>query len=260
MANPALASTNQRSLRWIRQWLALRAQARRRRGAPGEPARSPGPLLAGLVAYWKLEEAAGQPRLDSHVNGFHLTDFGGVDRASGRRGFGAEFTRKTSDRWLECPDRPALRPVGDFTVSCWLRLGAEAGTESGIYSKTGGVELILEPDDGPVPMLSLFDGVGDLQVEMRGSSPMALGEWRHVVVCRGTDRVRLYQNGALEREAVYAGAVKAGDGTIIGATAWGQPFPGCIDEVGFWGRQLTGAEVAALCWNGNGVTYEDFWV
>lgn len=255
------AASRRRRALWLRRmWLALQMQGRRRRGIVIAPTRSPGPLLTGLVAYWKLEETSGQPRMDSHVNGFHLTDFGGVDQGAGRRGFGADFTRKASDRWMECPDRAALRPVGDFTISCWLRLGTEAGTVSGIYCKTVGLELTVEPDEGPVPKLSLSDGSGDLQVEMRGRTLLAVGEWRHVVVCRGADRVRVYQNGALESESVYAGAVGAGDGTIIGATAWGLPFPGCIDEVGFWGRSLSQAEIAALYWNGNGITYEDFWV
>src|SRR5215469_10903203 len=90
-------------------------------------------LLTNLVAYWKLEEAAGTSRFDQ-VGGFTLSDNGTVTQGTGIIGNCAVFNG--SSQWLATPDAVNLRQGNEKSFSVWVKFSTlPTGNDTSILAK-----------------------------------------------------------------------------------------------------------------------------
>jgi Concanavalin A-like lectin/glucanases superfamily len=134
----------------------------------------------------------------------------------------------------------ATVPVGSaFSFTGWLFNPAATGYETIVAHGTGR-NVFLQ--DG---RLSFFDGTRDVDLGVN----VPAGTWAHVAVTGAGGSVRAYVDG-VQAAAVSAGkASGAAAALVIGAWPTGggyaDHFSGRIDEVRWYGRQLSQAEVQA---------------
>ncbi len=233
------------------------AKRRRRRQVP--LVEEPFTLLDGLVAYWKLDEAEGEVRLDSSGNELHLTDNNAVGQSVGVIGSAADCAYNGADRWLDHEDHPLLRFDTDFTMSMWVfRMESFFGGDF-ILNKTGALYLYAHIDAEFRLVLDLIDDSPALLTSIVSDAIIEENEWFHVVLYRSGSTFGLIVNGGPPKTANIGGAVLSPNGVFrIGAMEAGYPFTGLIDEVGKWNRVLTSAEIAELYNSRAGLAFQEF--
>ena len=147
----------------------------------------------------------------------------------------------------------------NFTLMCWIKSTQVFQTTDPTYLGTGiiwsdvpgaAADFILggTRSAGGVDRLSFF--VGGSETTLSGTQEISTGQWLHLAVTRdGVSGVfKLYVNGVLDGTATGAtGLLNANLGVAIGGnTGDGRYFNGLIDDVRFYSRVLTGAEVASV--------------
>lgn len=224
---------------------ALRAAAQAQ--ADAAPAASGGP-----IAVYRGDRGSATQLLDE-VAGRHGTVHGQVVQVPGRRGQAMRF---------DGDDRVVLpRLVADsFTVTFYVRSdekGAGSAGESSWYSGTGLV-------DGEVPGVTadwgvawhddgrVVAGVGGPDTFLASAPGHHDGQWHHVAFTRDrtSGRIALYVDGVSCGEAdASTKALTAPDSLSVGRLrTGGRGFRGDLDEIEFFDRALTAAEVAVLAY------------
>src|SRR6185436_11156034 len=84
-----------------------------------------------------------------------------------------------------------------------------------------------------------------VEVNLLGSSPVALGAWTHLAATFDGATLRLYVNAAQVASMATANAIDVTTGAlrIGGNTVWTEYFDGLIDEVRIYNRPLNPAEI-----------------
>lgn len=220
-------------------------------------------LTTGIKAYWKFDEASGNP-VDASGNGVTLTNNGSTPFGTGIINNGANFgTTNTAKYFINTATSTYNGGAG--TVSVWVNMqtaptsgntqtffGAlDSVTSSFLYMEYRNVAGTLKLAFGR----SRFNIAND---EVLITQTLALGTWYNLIVSYDGTTVTAYLNNASQ------GAIgSAGNGT--GAPA-SQTYVGSyegtanfatatIDEMGIWNRSLSVGEVNTL-YNGTvGIQY-----
>ncbi len=245
-----------------------------------EPPTPVSDLSTGLQGYWKLDESTGSTLYDS-VGVNHLTNsnaiMGSTDSIIGRS---VEFD--TSTDYIQDTTISGLDATNNaFSISLWAkfnRLARDAGYNMGL--------IRFQSTDGPGGnnnTASLFmSGSGEsynylagYTVNLDGSTygvetgssniTFVTNQWYHIVFtysndssrgliyvngvnCRGWHNNRIFVNPTLVQPNRYITAGNSYGGARVA-------IDGKIDEIGYWNRVLTPAEVSLLYNNGNGLAY-----
>jgi hypothetical protein len=144
------------------------------------------------------------------------------------------------------PDRAALNPATGLTLEGWVR--PESGTGARLLAgkeRGSGLLYALYSRGSLVsPMARLFTTADQ---STSGPSQLALTTWSHLAMTWSGSTLRLYVNGSQVATRSTGTTMTATTGPFrIGgtsvATAW---FRGLIDEVRYYNRALSAAEIAA---------------
>ncbi len=248
----------------VGRWMVIPAELMGiRTRAPAAPA--PSPLLAGLVAYWRLEEESGD-RVDA-TGGLPATEVGGsTPRAAGKVGYGASFIDASTKSLFQDWSETGNPFTNSFTVACWVFLDSTVAANCSIVTRYSvslswrQFALYYRHASGSFAWMTCTPTLNEFVTF--GSN--VKGAWHFVA---GVYDPSLEPNGTL---ACYL------DGTFFGPYAKIRPYPsvedadgvrigaahdgfaaqkGMIDEVGLWNRVLLPAELDALYNGGVGVTY-----
>lgn len=162
---------------------------------------------------------------------------------------------------IEAEDGPGLDLLDDFTIEAWIR-HTGAGGERCIVSKRNSDNLDVS--------YSLFLREGALYFSSReGGGPFAevagpsipINRWVHVAVSIAGTTFRFYKDGVSSAPVSYPASRPDTSGIVtIGATVTASypsgtpdgPFSGMIDELAFYDRALSDAEIDAIFWVGAG--------
>lgn len=216
------------------------------------------PLLTGLVAYWKLDEAAAGNRADAH-GGYTLTQTGTVDPTTGKIGNGAGLF--SASNYLRNSSNGLDIGLSDRSVSFWVK-HASFGTHSYLSSGAGGTAkpgfwvLALTATNA---RLSFNDTGTRIIVDF--AHGMSTGTWYHWIAEFDRDGNMLAYINNVPKTAVSIAAKSTSDINDMGQFAVGIhnelnfPLDGYLDEVGVWNRLLTSDERALLYGAGSGLTY-----
>jgi hypothetical protein len=214
-------------------------------------------LLNSLISYWKLDEASGT-RNDS-VGTNHLTDATSTGSTTGVIGNAALFNG--SSNTIVHPDNSTLQVAAgvDFTFQAWVKLNA-AGDDFIICKYDGSnADYYLAYNNAS----SLGFQFGDLTTVAQVGAAAPTGVWRHLVGWYDhTDqkyRLRLndtttFVSSATSARVSTTAQLQVGSIGIPGSGWWN----GGLDEVGFWKRILTAAEITALYNGGAGFPFSSF--
>lgn len=178
---------------------------------------------------------------------------GGPVRAAGYSGQGLRFDGV--DDFVTIPESTALAVGDSFTVAAWINpktivetsnvymdiVTKTDGSANQFYFQTAGDEIIFDICGGVSCYTELSTAVANIRA----------GEWTHVAAVFDDDanQKRIYVNGTLM--ATNAEINNPHDNSnhtplVIGGGYAGEEFEGLIDDVRYYDRVLTAAEIAVL--------------
>ena len=220
-------------------------------------------LRTSLVAYWKMEEATGETRLDT-LGRYNLTDNGNVLQGTGKIGYGAGFV--SSDA-LTGSDAALLLPsatVAELTVAGWV-------TTSGATEWNG---IVTRQDEGTSDRawrvqwrrstntwyIYVYKDNGSDQVSRTLVSPVAADTTCFFAFRLTATEANLRVN-TTDATALPLTETNPDCATPFTVGSWltnGSPvssMTGVVDELGLWARKLTDAELLTLYNAGQGLQY-----
>lgn len=196
----------------------------------------------GPIASWTFDEDGGTTLHDVTGHGHDGVINGGTWIAGHS---GSALSLDGTKSFIAVPASSAFdKPSGaSFSITAWVM-------RTGTFSH----DLVLSISFGPTQamygleaqgntLMNYWDGVNHIATSTVDFS----GKWHHVAV--------VVSNGTIAQsyfDAVSVGTATNGDNSarvctavMIGASNYGDFFPGAIDNLRFWGRALSTVEVAA---------------
>ncbi len=185
-------------------------------------------------------------RMETDPNGSILDSGGGhtvtcansgcPSLTAGARGQGYQFV---PDQELQITFAPDLDASAGFTSALWVEISVKPTAQSCIFdqpSPAGDTFVLCIDPDGS----TLFDNEDPSgTANVLGGAPLSLGVWHHLAFTWDGTTKTVYQDGAFVDSSV-TGIDISTMGMSVGS------INGGIDEVTFYDRALTAAEVALL--------------
>ncbi len=195
-------------------------------------------LNVGLVGYWTLDETSGLTAFDSLLahNG---TNDGVEVNVTGKIGTAYNFTDNSVNI-------TGFSESDDYSVSAWIKLDRDEGLNYFLNFNAGFSNGFYYSSD----TLQFYDGSTNVII----ARTLVIDEWYLVTLTKSSTNYTIYLNGTTSSSAILNDI----DVTTIELGRRGDAIwflYGIIDEVGFWNRALTSAEVTQLYNEGNGITY-----
>lgn len=210
-------------------------------------------LADNPVAYWRLGSAGA---VDATGNGHTPTYQNGPASTAGATSDGdtALTFSASSSQYASIPNALVFQSAS-YTVEAWVR--PEPGSQGAIFANSNGEDstgwyLAIGPETDPdtfLPTGNLWVGFQGLDGSWVGASMGAPNVWTHVALTVGGGTMTLYLNGV---EAGSAPGSPVGSYVPVMIGAYSGPIydlayytflDGAIDEVAFYDRALSGAEL-----------------
>ncbi len=193
-----------------------------------------------LVGYWPFDEGSGKEAKDASGNGNDGELIDGPKWVQGKFEGALEFG---GGNYVNVPDSDSLDLIDAATVMCWFKLTADLTVTTRIMSKNNSIFIIF--DFGlPNTLDFLVKPANDF---VESTTTFELEEWYHFAGTFDGGDMKIYINGELEGEMGGAQGIEPSDLDLwIGADDWqppGSSFTGAIDEVRFYNKALTEAQV-----------------
>lgn len=213
-------------------------------------------LNDGLIAHWSLEEPTGT-RVDSEPTGTaqNLTDNNTVGTVGGIEGNAALFVSANSES-LSHVDSADLS-VGniDFAVAAWLKFTDILTSQSIVshYQASGeqrAWDMRYNSTSGKLNWVVSSDGTAVTTLEMTTFGTPATNTWIFFYAQHDAATDTIYgsvNDTSTGSTAHTTGVLNSTADFTVGANSGGtRYFYGAIDEVSFWKRILTSAEITEL--------------
>lgn len=225
-------------------------------------------LPTSLIAYWKLGEASGTRADSKGAN--NLSDTNTVTQAAGKIGNAAQFTRANNEN-LALADNADMSINGsNFSFSCWVYLDSKpTGGIMGIVARIDNAATQREYDLVYRTSTDRFEFIvwngtnSSTEVDATNFGSPSLATWYfvHVYYNNTNNEIGISVNNGTVNTATTTITVPDTSANFrIGNRQYDvdsdAPWNGRIDEVGFWKKQLTAAEVTDLYNNGTGIAYD----
>lgn len=206
-------------------------------------------LSSGLTACYALDGNATEPV--NNLNGTTSAVSPTVNRL-GNATSALYFNGSTSS-YVELPETPLLKPANALSFSCWIKTPTYIDqyilfTRNSLSAFFEAYELCIDPSlhfmtrkSGPTGM--------DMVVS---TTPLTINTWFHLVITIDNSFVKLYVNGVLDGSTTssFNGFdYVSGKKTYLGITNEGMydmPFTGTMDNIRFYSRTISAADVSAL--------------
>jgi hypothetical protein len=158
---------------------------------------------------------------------------------------GLHFLNSGSTR-VTIPDNVAFDFSSGFTAEAWIK--ADALATRNVFSQYGSSQeafSLFLLSDGTFEFTVTTDGSTD-QYFTTNNTGISTGVWHHVAVTFDGSTMRAYVDGVASGTGAALGAMFNSTAPVeIGARNNAHFFDGTIDEVRFWSRALTQAEIDA---------------
>lgn len=220
-------------------------------------------LNTSLISYWKLEETGASNRNDS-ISTNHLTAVNTPANTTGKIGSALDCV-SASTQYLTIASNSQLQTGNiDFTIAFWVQIKDKvaarcliqkgdalsfANIEYEIYYSSASDRFLFRVSDGTTFVSQLASTFG----------PPTISTW-YFVVCKHVSATKTISisvnNGAFDSIAIGAGQIPTSTAAFrIGARGDAtDPANALLDEVGFWKKELSAAEITELYNSGAGKT------
>jgi hypothetical protein len=204
-------------------------------------------LCTGLVSWWPAEGNAND--IIGPNNG---TIQGGVTFVAGKIGQAFEFDGTTGD--VAIPTSTTLDVTTGQTVAFWIKVAAWPAQLTLITEKwdsTGENKHTYITPTGNIG----FNNVNASAANLVSATALTLNTWHHVAVTYDGTNEDVYIDGSFDASEGAAGAVGNGTGPLSFAhnaplaaanSTYNTYFAGDLDEIRWYSRALSGAEISLL--------------
>ena len=200
----------------------------------------------GPVAHWKLDETGGITAEDS-VGG-HDGTASNTEWVPGVVNGGLHFD-SGSDAVL-VPHADELSLTDQITIAAWINKTQLWGYDGGVVKATTGSDLnFLFGTWDRNPVFGFSTATDNWQGYYATGTTLSTNTWYHMATTfnNATDRVRIYVDGALAQEFSTALEPVTNEGNLmLGRTAIGEFWPGSLDDVRLYNRELSASEIEDL--------------
>lgn len=209
--------------------------------------------LAGLVAWWKLDETSGRDVADASGNGNIGKILNGQPRwqASGGKIGGALLFDGKGD-WVHVANESKFDCTSEVTVAAWIKVNRFDKDYQAIVTKGDSAWRIQRNQDTPAiefacSGLNMPDGnpYGGLY----GEKSVNDEKWHHVAGVYNGEKMILYVDGVVDVSQPASGAIATNDHPVyIGENVemTGRFWNGMIDDVRVYSYALSEGQVTAL--------------
>lgn len=194
------------------------------------------PAPNGLVSWWRAEDYSGTDAWGTN----HGLLANGVGIVPAKVGNGFSFTGASN--YVDAPMGGIAVGGGDFTVEGWIK--ADPGNNTYTIISFGGVYN---------PTIYLNNTEGVLSMWPRDAAPAGTGfkdgQFHHFAVVRegnATNALKYYKDGVLIGATIASYDLVASRCRIGWDNSVGQAFLGIIDDLSFYNRALSAAELGAI--------------
>jgi hypothetical protein len=210
---------------------------------------------AGLVAWWKLDEAKGTRAEDASGHEFTGAVVGRPKWVPGQGRIGGAMEFDNRGCFINCGTEPEFDFRDGMTLAAWIKVRQFNKRSQAIVTKgddgwrlrrlreTGMVEFSFNTRDS-------VEGSDEKNlVSLASKRKVDDGEWHHVVGVSDGHHAALYVDGELEASADAKPIAQNTAPLMIGCNpppSYGKRFEGWIDDVRLYGYGLSQAEVKAL--------------
>jgi len=212
---------------------------------------------AGLIAYYPLNafstaadfltETSGNNRTAQMVKGTANSVYGAADRFGNMYKAIAFFS--DSAQYLKVPN--CIDGLSALSISAWFYPDS-TNPWRWIFAQSPNpnfVQVGAAINNSVLRYHFTTGGSGSATHITDGKIPVTIKQWNHVVVTYDGTTFKSYVNNLADTTMAITGTVYAPDSTTIGCGYYGgnkELFSGYIDDVRYYNRPLTAAEVNAL--------------
>ncbi|HKR13834.1 MAG TPA: LamG-like jellyroll fold domain-containing protein [Pyrinomonadaceae bacterium] len=206
------------------------------------------PGIAGLKGHWRFDEGSSTTAADSSGTG-NTGTLSSASWGAGKLNNAASFS---GSNYVNMGASSSLEATNALTISAWIfptGSGSDGTLGGVIVNKEGEYQLVRFPD-GTIRWALNNSTPGWTFVNSGAVAP--LNRWTHVALVYNNWSIQTYVNGVLVHTHAGAGAIADNvhpsddDFRVGGRQAWSQFFQGRIDEVRFYNRGLSAADVQSL--------------
>jgi hypothetical protein len=211
-------------------------------------------LATGTNAYYTFDAGSGTTAADSSGKGNTGTLQAGAGWTTGKVGSGALNLNGTSTGWVDVPT-PVINTSQSYTVAGWIKLNNVSGYQSLVGIDGAVASPFVIQTDGATGMfrfaLESADNSAPGFTNIEGVTPV-VGTWYHLVGVydKTANTMTFYVNGVSQGTVTAPTTWAATGHTAIGRAQYNGAqvdfVNGAIDDVRFYSRALSAAEVAAL--------------
>ena len=206
------------------------------------------PKAQGLVWYWQLDTTSGATATDISGNNHHGTISGSPSWVAGKVGNGLSFNGTNTYITLATSSiNPATIPL---TMMAWFKTTNSTGQVIAQQKDLGGTGRtwmgLFGGSCGITTAYTFINGGGSCKY---GNTSISQNIWHHIAITSNpaANIMKLYVNGALEVSSTSTPDTTTGD-ILVGVfkTLSASFFYGTMDEILFYKRALSGAEIKAI--------------
>jgi len=209
--------------------------------------------LAGLLAWWKLDETSGRDVADASGNGNVGKILNGQPRwqASGGKIGGALLFDGKGD-WVHVANESKFDCTSEVTVAAWIKVNLFDKDYQAIVAK-GDSAWRIQRNQGTDTIEFACSGLnipdGNPYGGLYGEKSVNDGKWHHVAGVYNGEKMILYVDGVVDVSQPASGAIATNDHPVyIGENVemTGRFWNGMIDDVRVYSYALSEGQVTAL--------------
>ncbi|WP_172251752.1 family 43 glycosylhydrolase [Saccharibacillus deserti] len=207
------------------------------------PAKAKGPLIAS----YGFEDASKNRLADTSPNGYNGTLENGASYAKGGKS-GKAAALNGKDGYIDLPG--AVTDAQDFTFAGWVKWSGGSDWQRILDAGSGmNGYLFLTPSQGKGVQFTIHREGKDQSIV--SASPLPTGKWVHVAISLAENTGTLYLDGqaaGTNAEMTYNPHDLQSSEAWLGKSRFASDafFNGSLDEVRFYDKALSAAEIAAL--------------
>lgn len=209
--------------------------------------------VSSVIVNYNMNQTTGTTVTDSSSAGNHATLSGTTSWSAGRSGAGNALGLNGSDAFATLP-AGVVSSLNDFTISTWVRVTTNSDWARIFDFGSGtGTYMFLAPQSGGGggARFAITTGGNGTEQQLTASSPLTVGQWKHVVVTLSGTTGRLYIDGVQvainTNMTLKPSSLGATTQNYIGKSQYNDPYlNGAVDDFMIYSRTLSAAEVTSL--------------
>jgi len=215
-------------------------------------------LNTNLTAVWEFDETTGTNALES-VNGIFNGSLVNTPLwATGKINNSLAFV-SASTQYVQVEDDDAWNLATDFTMNSWVWKNTTGSMIMFAHNSFDGESWVWYVTSDPVEkpkFISSVDGLGWNSATVTGSTTIGAA-WKMATLRKSGTNYTIYIDGYAEASSTNGDTFETSSANLtLGTNGFsGGYWNGRLDEMYFWERALTDAEIVALYNGGSGIQY-----